>query len=383
MTTPHCVQINLQQGFGGGEVYTRFVCRALVELGWRVDLLVSENATAWHGFALPGLQLRPIGAGTRITSQLPASPSPVVTHTAIDSQLALQLAGERPLGGYMHMPLYERLPGSFSNYSRLFGVSQYVIDSALSRGLVNVHPEPQYGVADLSTFQTAQVRPLQKHSEYAWDQRKVRDRLLGVLERQWRPLRPSLSFSRKPGFSLGVVSRITPIKQFPALFSCLLPVLLARPDIKLEIFGAGGYASVRDLKRVLAPIAQRVRFWGHQSDMRSVYANLDCVLSGLPEKEALGLNLIEAQACGVSVLAVNAPPFTETVEHEHGGFLYTDPRLDQAQDFSRQLDRLVRQQSLRDDRAQKTQASLAMAQRFSWESFKQRTERAMQALIKR
>jgi hypothetical protein len=73
VTTPHCVQINLQQGFGGGEVYTQFVCRALVELGWRVDLLVSENATAWHGFALPGLQLRPIGASDTITSRLPAA----------------------------------------------------------------------------------------------------------------------------------------------------------------------------------------------------------------------------------------------------------------------------------------------------------------------
>ena len=383
MTSPHCIQINLQEGFGGGEVYTRFVCRALVELGWRVDLLVSEKATAWHGFSLPGLQLRPVSAGTRITSQLPPSPSPVVTHTAIDSQLALQLAGERPLGGYMHMPLHERLPGSYGSYTRLFGVSQYVIDSALSRGLVNIHPEPQYGVADLSTSHTAQARALQKHSEYAWDQRKVRDRLLGVLERQWRPLLPTENLSRKPGFSLGIVSRITPIKQFPALFSCLLPVLQARPDVNLEIFGAGGYASVRDLKRVLAPIKQQVRFWGHQSDMRSVYSNLDCVLSGLPEKEALGLNLIEAQACGVAVLAVNAPPFTETVEHEHGGFLYTDPRLDQARDFSRRLDRLLTQQSLRDGRVQATHPSLAMAQRFSWESFKQRTERAMRALLQR
>ena len=48
-----------------------------------------------------------------------------------------------------------------------------------------------------------------------------------------------------------------------------------------------------------------------------------------------------------------------------------------------QLDRLVTQQFLRDGRVQATHPSLAMAQRFSWESFKQRTERAMQALIQR
>jgi glycosyltransferase involved in cell wall biosynthesis len=56
------------------------------------------------------------------------------------------------------------------------------------------------------------------------------------------------------------------------------------------------------------------------------YAGIDVLLTGLPEREALGLNVIEAQACGVPVLAPGAGPFTETVLDRRTGWLYADPR---------------------------------------------------------
>ena len=39
-----CWQINLQKHFGGGEVYTAFVSRALRRRGWQVHTLVAEDA---------------------------------------------------------------------------------------------------------------------------------------------------------------------------------------------------------------------------------------------------------------------------------------------------------------------------------------------------
>ena len=64
-------------------------------------------------------------------------------------------------------------------------------------------------------------------------------------------------------------------------------------------------------------------------------------MSGLPEKEALGLNILEAQALGTPVLAVDAPPFTETVADGRTGYLYRDPREDGGADFSRVLERAL------------------------------------------
>jgi len=80
-----------------------------------------------------------------------------------------------------------------------------------------------------------------------------------------------------------------------------------------------------------------VRFWGHQSDVAAAYRSVDFLLTGLPEKEALGLNVIEAQACGTPVLAPDAPPFDETVQHGVTGLRYRDPREDAGEDFERAL----------------------------------------------
>ncbi len=111
--------------------------------------------------------------------------------------------------------------------------------------------------------------------------------------------------------------------------------------MRLEIFGWGGYRSVTDLKHLLKPLTGGVRFWGLQAHPERIYPQLDYLLSGLPEKEALGLNILEAQALGTPVLAVDAPPFTETVREGASGLLYRDPRQDQGADFRRVLARAL------------------------------------------
>jgi glycosyltransferase involved in cell wall biosynthesis len=181
---------------------------------------------------------------------------------------------------------------------------------------------------------------LRETSCYDWDRRKLRDRLLGIAERAIEPLRHRPALARAPGIVLGVVSRLTTIKQFPQLFSLLSPVIAEHPAFHLDIFGAGGYASVRDLRRALAPIRERVRFCGAQRNVGAAYRSIDYLLTGLPEKEALGLNVIEAIATGCPVLGVDAPPFVETIAPEATGLLYRDPREDAGRDFDRLLTRL-------------------------------------------
>jgi len=64
-------------------------------------------------------------------------------------------------------------------------------------------------------------------------------------------------------------------------------------------------------------------------------------MTGLPEKEALGLNALEAQFCGTPVLAPAAPPFTETMADGASGFLYRDPRQDGGRHFGEILDAIL------------------------------------------
>jgi glycosyltransferase involved in cell wall biosynthesis len=366
-------QVNLQTEFGGGEVYTRFFTMALIELGYRVVLFVSRKARFWESLLPSGAELVRVDGAAEILRALPQERSLVVTQTALDAAAAQWVAERHMLCGFVHMPLYERDPAGFKHYRHLFAVSQYVLDSVRARGYGNAYAEPMYGVADPA--RNAPNASLVRRSEYDWDRRKLRDRLLGLTEPVWRMNQAAVKFDKRPGLTLGIVSRLTPIKQFPLMFGILAPIIARFPRVNLEIFGSGGYASVRDLRASLAPIRAQVRFWGHQTDVAAVYPQLDYVLSGLPEKEALGLNLIEAQYCGTPVLAVRAPPFTETVIDGQSGFFFTDPRQDGGASFAQLLQRLQDGVARPDPRQ-----AVAHLERFSFAAFRQRVARALDAV---
>jgi glycosyltransferase involved in cell wall biosynthesis len=162
------------------------------------------------------------------------------------------MAERHTLYGFVHMPLYERNPAGFKHYHRLLAVSQHVLDSVKARGYGNVYAEPMYGVAD--PRRAVSDAGLVARSEYDWDRRKLRDRLLGLSEPLWRINQAAVKFDKRPGLTLGIVSRLTPIKQFPLLFGILAPIIARYPRVSLEVFGSGGYASVRDLRASLAPM---------------------------------------------------------------------------------------------------------------------------------
>ncbi len=333
------VQINLQPHFGGGEVYTAFLCRALSQLGVATKLLVHPRAGFWKGLGLPDeTDIVAVDDVAALPGHLPQGPLWLLSHGPLPPQLRGTVAG-RLRTAIAHMPVQGRNPAAFADHDRVYAVSGWVRDGLLAAGLP-VWETPLYGVAEIG--KRGIDAPINRSSRYDWDRRKGRDRLFGMLEPLVESMRSHPHFARRSGLTLGIVSRLTPIKQFPLLFSHLAPVLAKRPQVNLEIFGSGGYASVRDLDRALAALPPgQTRFWGQQGNVGGIFRQIDYLLSGLPEKEALGLNIIEAQACGTPVIAVHAPPFTETVSNGLTGFLYRDPREDAGADFGRLLDELL------------------------------------------
>ena len=368
------VQINLQPHFGGGEVYTAFLCRALSHLGVPTRLLVHPRTGFWDRLGLPADTERiSVADPAELPHHLPAGPVWLLSHGPLPSSLRAAIP-HRLRSAIAHMPVQGRDPAAFTDHDRIYAVSGWVRGGLKAAGLP-AWDEPLYGVADLANRTDA--RKIRRSSRYDWDRRKGRDRLLGALEPLMEVLRPHPAFVRREGLTLGIVSRLTPIKQFPLLFSHLAPVLARHPKVKLEIFGSGGYASVRDLDRALAALPPgQVRFWGQQGNVAAIYPQLDYLLSGLPEKEALGLNIIEAQACGTPVIAVHAPPFTETVSNGLTGFLYRDPREDGGADFGRLLDELLAGRA----RPKPELADTHLA-RFSFEAFVDRLRPVVAAAV--
>ena len=334
---PGCVQLNFQTHLGGGEIYTAFVCRALSMLGIKTRLLVHPQAKFWGQLSLPAdIEIVRTSAGASLRKYLPEQPIWLLAHGPLPIELRA-VVPQHLRTAIAHMPIQGRNAMSFDGHDMVFPVSGWVRDGLIAAGIPSWH-QPLYGVADLS--RASESNTITRNSRYDWDRRKLRDRLLSWIEPSIESLRPHPAFVRRPGLALGIVSRITPIKQFPLLFSQLAPVLAKSTHINLEFFGSGGYASIRDIDRALQPIVSKVRFWGHQSNVTAAYRCLDYLMTGLPEKEALGLNIIEAQNCGLPVLAPKAPPFMETIVDGKTGFLYDDPRKDNGRSFGLLLEKL-------------------------------------------
>ncbi len=339
-----CYQVNLQTGWGGGEVYSVFFTRALLRLQIPTTLFVHPGNPHWAAHLPAECTAIPVKSIADISGNLAGSSSWLLFHTpAREGELAPLREAGHFLSAIAHMPLYGRDPTHLRSYDLVYAVSAHVVDSLHAASIHQVHTEPLWGIADLRGRGGSADTPIFATSPYDWDTRKGRDRLLSWIYPLYDTLRSRPRFARAPGIALGLVSRLTPIKQFPLLFRHIAPVLARHPEFRLEIFGAGGYASVRDLRRELAPIGERARFWGQQRDVGAVYRKLDYLLAGLPEKEALGLNVLEAQACGTPVLAVNARPFTETVADNVTGLFFEDPRADAGASFDELLRRLVAQ----------------------------------------
>ena len=368
-----CIQINLQQGFGGGEVFTAVLARALRRLGIDALLFVDPHSKAWSSLLMPDTRVEPLANSADLPGLMRGKPrSWLLFHTFAPAEVVGELRARGHLvTAFAHMPLYGRDPRPLAPFDLIFAGSHHVIASLHAAGIRRVYPEPLYAVAQMDRVGAGSG--LRARSRYDWDRRKLRDRTLGALEPLWKRFLPDRAYARRAGLTLGIVSRITPIKQFPLLFTHLAPILARYPAVQLEIFGSGGYASVRDLDLALRPIRKSVRFWGHQWDIGAVYRSIDFLLTGLPEKEALGLNVIEAQACGTPAIAPDAPPFDETVMHGATGLRYRDPREDGGAGFENAL-KLVLEDGFRFDE----ESAKAHLLRFSEDAFIER----LRALVK-
>jgi glycosyltransferase involved in cell wall biosynthesis len=368
MQRPTIVQFNLSPTLGGAEVYTAFFCRALEARGWPTRVVVNSAARFWDDLDFGAAERSPLRAATGTLERGDVA----LIHGSLPEPVLAQLAGHFVVG-LAHRALYDdSRPAYYDRADLLLAVSRHVGATLQRHGLHRVYPTPLYGVADLERGGTAGA--IVAGALFDADARKLRDRVLAALFRARQAIGAPRHLERRAGLTLGIVSRIAPLKQFPALFECLVPILVRHPQVNVEIFGAAvGRKALAALQAVLSPLGARVRYWGHQRDVASAYRALDYLLTGLPEREALGLNALESCLAGTPVLAVAAPPFSETLKDGVTGFLYVDPRKDGGADFERVLSG-IENGTLFPDRA----AATAHLELFSLPRFADRVDAVME-----
>src|SRR5258706_1496885 len=250
-------------GFGGGKVFTATLARALRRLGTDTLLFADPHARSWSSLPMPDTRVEPLADPADLPGLLRGKPrSWLLFHTLASADVVEELRSQGHLvSAFAHMPLYGRDPRPLAPFDMILAGSRHVIASLRAAGIRRVYPEPLYAVAQMDRV-GAGSEPMRARSRYDWDRRKLRDRALGALEPLWRGFVPATAYSRRSGLALGVVSRITPIKQFPLLFAHLAPILARYPAVQLEIFGSGGDASGGGLSPAPLPVRRNRRVLG-------------------------------------------------------------------------------------------------------------------------
>jgi len=182
---------------------------------------------------------------------------------------------------------------------------------------------------------------------------------------------------------IGITSRLAPDKGQETFLRAAAIVARAEPRARFVIVGDDSIFSengdyIPQLKRFVSEhdLSQRVVFAGFRSDMAGVYAGLD-VLVNAAWREAFGLVVTEAMACGKVAVGAAAGGIPEIITHGCDGFLF--PPQD-AQKLAEILLELVRRPELRSTIG--AAARQTVVDRFSIQTMARAIEQAYTELAK-
>ncbi|MCX6142316.1 MAG: glycosyltransferase family 4 protein [Ignavibacteriales bacterium] len=161
---------------------------------------------------------------------------------------------------------------------------------------------------------------------------------------------------------IGHVGRLKKYKSVDHLLRAFEIVLKDIPDARLRIVGDGDFRP--DLEKLAheLPIADRVEFTGYLSQAEKVrHLNQMSVAVNCSVKEGWGLTVIEANACGVPVVASDVPGLRDSVVDEKTGLLYEFGNIEQ---LAQKITLVLRDENLRN---KMRVDALEWGRSFNWE----------------
>jgi glycosyltransferase involved in cell wall biosynthesis len=171
---------------------------------------------------------------------------------------------------------------------------------------------------------------------------------------------------------IAYLGRLEPYKRVDVMLASAKALVPRFPDLEVEIVGRG-----KDRPRLEHAVrrlgmVERTHFHGFVSDRERdalLAKTRVCVYPSV--KEGWGLGVIEANACGVPVVATDAPGLRDAVRDGDTGFLA--PEGDSSA-FAERIGRLLADDALAD---RMSLAALSWSKRFDWDS----AARAMAAVL--
>lgn len=134
-------------------------------------------------------------------------------------------------------------------------------------------------------------------------------------------------------FNVGIIGRLTPIKGHLHFIKAMAKVARVNPNVKIWIVGDAP-SSKDAYKEQLRVLVKRLgledctEFLGTQKDVPSILAHLNLLVLSTTVQEAFGRVIVEAQACGVPVVATAVGGVIDIIENNKTGIIVSpaDPQ---------------------------------------------------------
>ncbi|MEX1139640.1 MAG: glycosyltransferase family 4 protein [Bacteroidota bacterium] len=161
---------------------------------------------------------------------------------------------------------------------------------------------------------------------------------------------------------IGYLGRLKKYKSVEDLLSAVAVVLKETPDVRLVILGDG------DARPSLERVADDLRITSHvdflgyvppAEKIRRLHSM--SVVVNTSAKEGWGLTVIEANACGVPVIASDVPGLRDSVIHEKTGLLYEYGNIEE---LAEKILLILRDNNLR---SRLSNEAVLWARQFNWE----------------
>ncbi|MCP4649525.1 MAG: glycosyltransferase family 4 protein [PVC group bacterium] len=123
-----------------------------------------------------------------------------------------------------------------------------------------------------------------------------------------------------PARIVGIIARLSSVKGHTCLIEAMAQVIKEFPEAKLYVFGEGHmkYKLIEQAEKM--GMSERMLFLPSVSNTQEVLQEIDIfVMPSL--QEGLGLSILEAQACGLPVIASNVGGIPTVVKNELNGLL--------------------------------------------------------------
>lgn len=132
--------------------------------------------------------------------------------------------------------------------------------------------------------------------------------------------RQELSIPEK-AFVLVYAAEFSKRKNHMELIKAMPEIIKSKPDALLLLCGNGALQSDIEAEADKLGLRDHIRFMGWRGQMEQIYKACDCAVS-TSKSEGLPFNIIEAQLCGLPVVASRIRGHTDLIEDGINGWLY-------------------------------------------------------------